>query len=34
MEIDKAIAALWLETHGMSIDSLSDDQKQYLESWR
>ena len=34
LEIDKAVASLWLETHGMTIDSLTADQKQYLETWR
>ena len=34
LEIDKAVASLWLETHGMKIDSLSQDQKHYLETWR
>lgn len=33
-EIDDAIASLWLETHGMTTDQMSEDQKRYLESWR
>jgi len=34
LEIDREIASLWLETHQMTIDSLSDEQQRYLASWR
>lgn len=33
-EMDKEIASLWLESHGMRIDKLSDDQRLYLSSWQ
>jgi len=33
-EIDKTTAMLWLETHDMAIDSLSQEQLRYLESWQ
>ena len=33
-EIDKSTARLWLETHNIRIDSLSQEQSQYLNSWR
>ena len=32
-EIDKATATLWLETHNITIDSLSREQLRYLNSW-
>jgi adenosylhomocysteinase len=34
LEIDREIASLWLETHQLTIDSLSDEQQRYLASWR
>ena len=33
-EIDKEIASLWLESHGMGIDTLTAEQRQYLSSWK
>ncbi len=33
-EIDGEIAKLWLESHGMKIDSLTEEQSRYLSSWR
>jgi adenosylhomocysteinase len=33
-DIDKTTARLWLETHNIKIDSLSQAQSQYLDSWR
>jgi adenosylhomocysteinase len=33
LDIDRKIASLWLETHQISIDSLSEQQRQYLASW-
>lgn len=33
LEVDREIASVWLESHQMTIDSLSDDQKRYLGSW-
>ena len=33
-EIDKSVARLWLETHDMKIDNLTQEQSQYLDSWR
>lgn len=32
--IDKSVARLWLESHDMKIDSPSQEQSRYLESWR
>jgi adenosylhomocysteinase len=34
LEIDREIASLWLQTHRISIDSLSVEQQRYLTSWR
>lgn len=34
VEIDKEVARLWLDSHGLKIDSLSDDQLRYLASWQ
>jgi adenosylhomocysteinase len=34
VDIDKSVARLWLESHDMKIDSLSQEQSRYLESWR
>jgi adenosylhomocysteinase len=34
LDIDREIAFLWLETHQMSIDSVSNEQQRYLTSWR
>ena len=33
-EIDKEIASLWLESHGIGIDTLTEEQRQYLGSWK
>jgi adenosylhomocysteinase len=33
-EIDKEIARLWLESHGLQLDSLTQEQLRYLNSWR
>jgi adenosylhomocysteinase len=32
-EIDEEVARLWLESHNIRIDTLTDEQKRYLESW-
>ena len=32
--IDKSVARLWLESHDMKIDSSTQEQSRYLESWR
>jgi adenosylhomocysteinase len=32
-EIDEQVAQLWLESHNIRIDSLTNEQKRYLESW-
>ena len=34
LEVDRKIASLWLESHQMTIDSLSEEQQRYLGSWR
>jgi adenosylhomocysteinase len=34
LEIDREIASLWLGSHQMTIDSLSEEQQRYLGSWR
>jgi len=34
LELDREVASLWLEAHQMTIDSLSDGQQRYLNSWR
>jgi adenosylhomocysteinase len=34
LEIDREIASLWLESHGIGIDKLTEDQRQYLASWK
>ena len=34
LDMDGKIASLWLETHQIAIDSLSEQQRQYLASWR
>lgn len=34
LEADREIAKLWLESHDIKIDSLTEDQLQYLSSWR
>ena len=34
LEIDKEIASLWLECHGIGIDTLTEEQRQYLSSWK
>jgi adenosylhomocysteinase len=33
-EIDKSIAKLWLESHGIKLDSLTQEQSRYLTSWQ
>jgi adenosylhomocysteinase len=33
-DIDKEIARLWLESHGLQLDSLTQEQLRYLNSWR
>jgi len=33
-EIDREIASLWLESHGMAIDMITAEQIAYLNSWR
>ena len=33
LEIDREVASLWLESHQMTIDSLSEEQQRYLKSW-
>jgi adenosylhomocysteinase len=33
-EMDREIASIWLGSHGMGIDKLSEDQKRYLGSWQ
>ena len=34
LQMDRQIAYLWLEAHQMAIDSLKDEQQQYMKSWR
>jgi adenosylhomocysteinase len=34
LEIDKEIARLWLESHNLRIDNLTDEQVRYLSSWK
>jgi adenosylhomocysteinase len=34
IEMDREIARLWLESHGITIDSLTQEQLEYLSSWR
>lgn len=33
-EVDKQIAAMWLESHSIRIDTLTEDQSKYLRSWQ
>jgi len=33
LETDKQIASLWLEAHQLAVDTLRDEQLQYLRSW-
>jgi len=33
LEMDRQIASVWLESHGVKIDTLTEEQKNYLESW-
>jgi adenosylhomocysteinase len=33
LEVDREIASLWLQSHQMTIDSLTDEQQRYLGSW-
>ena len=34
VEIDREVASVWLESHNIAIDSLNDDQRRYIGSWR
>jgi len=34
LELDRQIASLWLEAHQLALDTLKDEQLQYLRSWR
>lgn len=34
LEMDKEIAGLWLESHGLQVDKLTDEQIRYLGSWQ
>jgi adenosylhomocysteinase len=34
LDIDREIARLWLETHNLQIDNLTDEQVRYLGSWK
>ena len=34
LEIDKEVANLWLDSHGLKIDSMSAEQTKYLSSWQ
>ncbi len=34
LETDKEIARIWLESHGMKLDSLTEEQSRYLSSWQ
>jgi len=34
VEIDRQVARMWLETHGIGIDSLTPEQSSYLGSWQ
>ncbi len=34
LELDKEIARLWLSTHGLKIDSPTEEQEKYLGSWK
>jgi adenosylhomocysteinase len=34
LEMDKEIARLWLESHSITIDELSEEQARYLNSWQ
>ncbi len=34
LELDKEVARLWLASHGLKIDSLSEEQASYLNSWK
>jgi adenosylhomocysteinase len=33
LEMDRQIASVWLESHGVKIDTLTEEQRNYLESW-
>lgn len=33
LELDRQVARLWLDSHGIAIDSLSEEQERYLQSW-
>ena len=33
LEMDRQIASVWLESHGVKIDTLTEEQRKYLESW-
>ncbi len=34
LELDKEVARLWLDSHGLKIDSLTEEQAKYLNSWK
>jgi len=34
LEMDREIASLWLESHGIKIDTPTEEQKRYLASWQ
>lgn len=34
LEMDRQIASMWLESHGMKLDVLTEEQKNYLSSWQ
>ncbi len=34
LELDREVARLWLASHGLKIDSLSEEQAKYLNSWK
>ena len=33
LEMDRQIASVWLESHSVKIDTLTEEQRKYLESW-
>jgi adenosylhomocysteinase len=33
LEMDRQVASVWLESHGVKIDTLTEEQRKYLESW-
>jgi adenosylhomocysteinase len=34
LEMDRQIASMWLESHGIKLDMLTEEQKKYLRSWQ